>query len=438
MYRNNIACNNCHNSHSLKLKFEGNALCAQCHLPETFNTPKHHFHKENTEGAMCINCHMPGKYYMGNDFRRDHSFRVPRPDLSVKYGTPNACTECHKDKSNEWAWEGFKKLFGAVDSLHFSDKLTPGIVGVPNADKGLKELIDDPKQPEIVRASAARALTKYYSPDLINKYILLLNDPSPLVRGTSADILSEINNPDYVNYFLPLLNDNKRSVRVKAFYGLASLTEAQIPEKYKASYQIVKKEFFDYLNINLDFLGGQVRRANYYIKQGELQKGIEGYEKALNIDNTNNQVRLDLANLYYRIQDYEKSEAAYKTVIAQEPKYGPVYYSLGLLYAELGRTQEAIAQMKEANVLMPENIRVYYNLSLLYDKNQEILKAEKTLVEGLKLDETNESLLYALAFHFSQTNQLEKARNILIKLVKLYPNNPDYVGFLQQLSSNNQ
>jgi hypothetical protein len=81
MYKNNVACNNCHDSHSLKLKFEGNTLCAQCHLPQNFNTPKHHFHEMGTDGAKCINCHMPGKYYMGNDFRRDHSFRVPRPTL---------------------------------------------------------------------------------------------------------------------------------------------------------------------------------------------------------------------------------------------------------------------------------------------------------------------------------------------------------------------
>ena len=436
MYRNNIACNNCHNSHSLKLKFDGNALCAQCHIPAKYDTPEHHFHKQDTEGAMCINCHMPGRYYMGNDFRRDHSFRVPRPDLTLKYGTPNACAGCHKDKSNQWAWDEFKNLFGTVDSIHFSDKLVPGIVGEPGADKGLFELINDMQQPEIVRASAVKALSKYDSEDLINKFILLLNDDSPLVRGTTLDVLSQINTTDYVNYFLPLLNDSKRSVRVKTFYGLAGLTESQIPEKYKESYQKVKKEFFDYLNINLDFLGGQVKRANFYLKQGNLQKAIEGYEKALKIDNINNQVRLDLANLYYRNQDYQKTEDAYKTVISQEPKYGPAYYSLGLLYAELERTEEAIEQMKKANKLMPENIRVYYNLSLLYSKNKESLEAEKTLLNGLKIDANNENLLYALAFQYANINQVDKAKTILIKLVQLHPNNSDYQRFLAQISSN--
>src|SRR5262245_7269635 len=32
-----------------------------------------------------------------------HIFRVPLPDLSVKLGTPNACNDCHGDRSGEWA-----------------------------------------------------------------------------------------------------------------------------------------------------------------------------------------------------------------------------------------------------------------------------------------------------------------------------------------------
>jgi tetratricopeptide (TPR) repeat protein len=434
MYKNNVACNNCHDSHSLKLKFEGNTLCAQCHLPEKFNTPKHHFHEMGTDGAKCINCHMPGKYYMGNDFRRDHSFRVPRPDLSLKYGTPNACAGCHEDKDDTWAWEGFQKLFGAVDSTHFSEKLAPGILGLPNAKSGLLELINDKTQAEMVRASAVKALS-HYNVENLKEYVSWLNDESPLVRGAAVDILSEINNTDYVNSFLPLLNDPKRSIRIKAFYGLASLSESQVPGKYKEVYLKVKKEFFTHLNTNSDFVGGRAKRANYYLKKGNLQKGIEGYESALKMDNINNQARLTLASLYYNAQNYAKAEEAFKTVIKQEPEYGPTYYSLALLYAELNKTDEAIELLNTAVKKMPKNIRVYYNLSLLYDTKLDQKNAEKMLVKGLKIDGNNESLLYALAYHYSKYNQPEKAKNILLKLVQLYPNNTQYMSFLQQLNS---
>ena len=123
MHAQNVKCGDCHNVHSLELKFDGNTLCAQCHVSDTYNSPKHHFHKEDTEASQCINCHMTGKYYMGNDFRRDHSFRIPRPDQSVTYGSPNACSECHSDKSEKWAADWVVTWYGEERQAHFSDYL---------------------------------------------------------------------------------------------------------------------------------------------------------------------------------------------------------------------------------------------------------------------------------------------------------------------------
>lgn len=433
MYQNNVTCTNCHDAHSLKLKFDGNKLCAQCHVAEKYDTPKHHFHPQNTASSKCINCHMPGRYYMGNDFRRDHSFRVPRPDLSVKYGTPNACAGCHKDKDDVWAAENFTKLFGEVDSIHFSDKLAPGITMQPNGHLGLIELMHDTHQPEIIRASATKALSNYNIPSSIQEYLDLLKDNSALVRGASVDVLARINTKDYTSYFLPLLEDSKRSVRIKAFFGLATLPESEVPKFYLESYQKVKKEFFTHLKTNADFVGTRVKKGDFYLKKGDLAKGIENYENALAIDNINNQIRINLANLYYNNKQYDKAEAAFKTVIEQEPAYGPVYYSLALMYGELDRVDDAITQLKIAIKVMPDNIRFYYNLGLLYDKKQDFKNAEKTIVSGLKIEANNESLLYALAYIYSKSNQKAKAKNIVSRLIELFPDNQQYQSFLNSL-----
>tara|TARA_R110001592_G_scaffold119978_9_gene323715 strand:- start:1297 stop:3561 length:2265 start_codon:yes stop_codon:yes gene_type:complete len=433
MYQNDVTCTNCHDAHSLKLKFDGNKLCAQCHVPEKYDTPKHHFHPQNTESSKCINCHMPGRYYMGNDFRRDHSFRVPRPDLSVKYGTPNACVGCHKDKDDVWAAENFKKLFGEVDSIHFSDKLAPGITMQPGAHAGLIELMHDTHQPEIIRASATKALSNYNIPSSIQEYLNLLKDNSAMVRAASVDVLASINTKDYTSYFLPMLSDPKRTVRIKAFFGLATLPESDVPKFYLESYNKVKKEFFTHLKTNADFVGTRIKKGDYYLKKGNLAEAIKNYESALSIDNINNQIRVNLATLYYNNKEYDKAEAAFKKVIEQEPTYGPVYYSLALMYGELNRVDDAITQLNKAIKVMPENIRFYYNLGLLYDKKQDVKNAEKTFVAGLKIEANNESLLYALAYIYSKSNQKEKAKNIVLRLIDLYPNNQQYRNFLNSL-----
>ena len=111
MYARGVRCSDCHDPHALELRAEGNAVCTQCHSPagnERFPTlrkalyddPAHTFHAPGSEGAACRSCHMPERTYMGVDRRRDHGFRVPRPDLAAATGAPDVCTSCHADKDH--------------------------------------------------------------------------------------------------------------------------------------------------------------------------------------------------------------------------------------------------------------------------------------------------------------------------------------------------
>ena len=114
MHANRVRCTDCHNPHSLQLKFDGNKLCTQCHIAGKYDTPSHHHHPVESTGASCITCHMPTRTYMVVDDRRDHSFRVPRPDLTVELGTPNTCNDCHTlpHETPKWAAEAVRKWYG--------------------------------------------------------------------------------------------------------------------------------------------------------------------------------------------------------------------------------------------------------------------------------------------------------------------------------------
>lgn len=435
MYANEVSCKDCHNSHTLKLKFQGNDLCLQCHDSKTYNEVSHHKHGQNTPGSLCINCHMPGKFYMGNDFRRDHSFRVPRPDLSVAYGTPNACISCHTDKSNEWAAQAFNTYWGEVNNPHFSDKLVPGVLGMPGGDLSLKELIEDENTPEIVRASAVKALRNYPVQEQLETYIKSLSDASALVKAVAVDLLSDLEEPSIAQSFLPLLNDPVKSVRIKAFFGLGIINESNIPDSYKSAYDRVKKEFEEYLKVNNDFAGGRMREAGYFIKQGKVHEAIASYEAALEIDGFNNFARSNLANLYYQTKAYDKAEAAFKRVEELEPEFGQTYYSLGLLYAEQKNYIAATEQLEQAVRLLPENTRISYNLSLLYDANLEPDKAISTLEKALKIHVDDQDLLYVLAFLHQKYQHQKEAKEIAAHLISLHPNNAQYQALLKSFSN---
>ena len=110
MFAAGVTCSDCHEPHGAKLRAPGDGVCLQCHAADKYAAVAHHRHAAASPAPACASCHMPARTYMVVDRRHDHSFRVPRPDLSVKLGTPNACNDCHRDKSAEWAAAAIEAL----------------------------------------------------------------------------------------------------------------------------------------------------------------------------------------------------------------------------------------------------------------------------------------------------------------------------------------
>ena len=73
------------------------------------------------------------------DERRDHSFRVPRPDLTVELGTPNACNDCHTmpDETPQWAADAVRKWYGdkRPDDPHWAPAIAAANRGEPDGEQ---------------------------------------------------------------------------------------------------------------------------------------------------------------------------------------------------------------------------------------------------------------------------------------------------------------
>src|SRR5439155_21457462 len=212
MHAAGVSCSNCHDPHGAKLRAEGNALCAQCHLPEKFDVAAYHHHRPGSAGAQCVDCHMPMKNVMVVDARRDHRIRVPRPDLSMSLGTPNACTQCHADRSAQWAAEAVVGWYpgGRQTTPHYGTALHAGRVGAADAEQQLDQLILDQGQPAIARASALPLLMPYASPASEPAIKAAITDPEPLVRAAAPRALPGTPPPRIVNAAAPLLSDPVR------------------------------------------------------------------------------------------------------------------------------------------------------------------------------------------------------------------------------------
>jgi hypothetical protein len=191
MFAAGVTCSNCHDPHSAKLRLSGDAACLQCHTPDKYAAVTHHRHEAVNPPVSCASCHMPTKAYMVVDRRHDHSFRIPRPDLSVKLGTPNACNDCHADKPAEWAastiegWHGpNRKGFQT-----YAEAFHAAWNGGTDAAKLLAAVAADRNAPAIARASALTELGPHLSPSILTLARTGLADPDPMVRIGAIDLI---------------------------------------------------------------------------------------------------------------------------------------------------------------------------------------------------------------------------------------------------------
>lgn len=431
MYHEGVSCKDCHNVHSLKLKKLGNDLCMTCHEPE-YNTEAHHFHPNNFEGSQCINCHMTGKTYMGNDFRRDHSFRVPRPDQSVKYDTPNACIGCHTDKSDEWAAEVIVDKFGSKRIDHFSDHLLKGYYEDPSA---FEILMAGHQYPNIARATAVNLYgSQPLSSEQLSRLTQYLRDSSALVRNEVVISLEQYQNDEVAKYLKPMLKDSIRMVRISAarYFNMSNQDVAAI-ENYKSA----NKEFLTALYLNADFSSGQHQIALYYQSKGNEEAAIKAYERAIEIDDYNNRPRMNLALIYYNQGLTSKSEKLYLKVISQEPDFSYPYYMLGLLYNELSNDVKALEYLRLATEKQPFNENAFYNYALKLQGVNRFKESIVVLKKGLEFTPFNERLLYVKLLGEANSNLINDAKTTCVLLMQIAPNNQNYKQLYQQLSQGN-
>ena len=96
------------------------------------------------------------------DPRHDHSLRIPRPDLSVLIGTPNACNQCHQEKDVTWAASQVKQWYDKVPAGYqqFAISLDAGRLNKPDAGKMLAQQISNISKPLILPALQPSAVCR--------------------------------------------------------------------------------------------------------------------------------------------------------------------------------------------------------------------------------------------------------------------------------------
>ncbi len=502
MFHQGIRCTDCHDPHSARIKFDDNRLCTSCHQHPAgkYDSPSHHRHKDGSTGAKCIECHMPSTTYMAIDARRDHSLRIPRPDLSVDLGTPNACTACHidiqqlpveqreplkqyldwlvaaetkneavaaeLDRVNRQMADAFRNWYpdAAVNpqrSKYYEDL----VVGKSKSDKSratLMQLATDRTAPAIFRASAIEEMTE--SPDELTaaRACEALDDPDAKVVAAAlshlggyfsriveraqydsspAATIDELR-PSFraVN---PTLAHPSRAVRIEAVRTLAllpiDLRSRLLDASERHHYQVALSEYRDGLMANNDLAASHMILGNLSASDGQFHRAENEYRTAMSVEPNFVGPRTNIAaSLDARAEELQNRLRR----SPQDPTAASLVEQIASFAteAETLRRQEnqllAVEVKRSANLPGVDQLFYRFGLSCYIIGDQEL--AEKYLLMAHRLQPDEPSFLLALATFYDQKGQSEIAAPYVNRLIELYPRHQGYQRLRKEILSTMQ
>ena len=433
MYRGGVTCTDCHEPHRSTTRLTGNAVCATCHLGAKFDVESHTHHKPGSAGALCANCHMPVRNYMVVDGRRDHGFKIPRPDLTVAIGTPNACTACHADKPAAWAAAAAERWYGPRDSARVASAMTiaAGRAQASGAGQSLVGLSRDTTISGITRATAVTLLVRNPSQYMVTAIQMALGDRDPLRRRAAAEQLEAIDPAMRAPMALPLLSDSVRTVRLAVLTALAGLPDSGWTDAERAAFARVLAEYRASQDFNADRPESWANLGSLDARLGRTDVAETEYRHAIALQPQFVPAYMQLAELYRTTQQEPQADSVLRMGLDRVPENTDLQYQLGLALVRQGKKADALPYLKSAAASGSSHY-VYVYAVALYDAGQSG-PSINALQGALAKSPDDTELLYGLASIAAAAGKRDVALPAARRLAALEPGNPDIQRFVTQL-----
>jgi tetratricopeptide (TPR) repeat protein/nitrate/TMAO reductase-like tetraheme cytochrome c subunit len=437
MHAKGVTCSDCHDPHSAKVRAPGNSICAACHLPSRYDDAKHHFHKAGTKGAECASCHMPTRTYMVVDPRHDHSFRVPRPDLSVKLGTPNACNDCHRDRKAQWAAQAVARWHGDSRRQEWSaaEAFSAARKGSTSAEVALLKAIEDATVPSIQRATALAELAPFATAKSAAALRRSPAEADELMRLASARTAHLLPPRDRLPAFGPLLSDPRLAMRIEAAVELAGIPRQAFPPDQLAAFERAASEY------RAVQANGAVRPeawtslGGFEQRLGNVEAAQRAYAEALKRDAAFIPARVNLADLYSNLGREADAEKELRAAVRSAPANASAHHALGLSLVRQKRIAEAMPELEKAATLAPDSARFAYVHAVALNSGGERMRAIATLEAAQKRHPTDRDILAALVEFNVEAGNRPAAIAWAKRLVERSPSDPNAARMLQSLQA---
>jgi tetratricopeptide (TPR) repeat protein len=437
MYRSGVTCRNCHEPHGMALRAPGNGVCAQCHLPSKYDGPAHAFHAAGSKGATCVGCHMPTTTYMIVDPRHDHGLRVPRPDLSVTLGTPNACNKCHAERDARWARDQVRAWYGhdARGYQDFAAALHAGRSDAATASGELTGLVHDGAQPAIARATAFTLLPAHLDAAASGVVQAGVRDVEPIVRWAAVGAAAALAPRDRLPLVVPLLSDPTRAVRIAAAQALLDVPPGLAGAEVTAQAARGVAEFIDAQAVEADRPEAHTNLCTLLGRIGQVAEAEAECRKAIRQRPLYTPAYVNLADLYRAQERPADSERVLREGLAVAAGDAALHHALGLALVREKRLEQALDELQQAARLRPDSVRYAYVLGVGLNSAGKTERALEVLRAAHQRHPADRDVLVALTTISRDAGQLREAREYARLLSALEPSEPSVRQLREQLEA---
>jgi tetratricopeptide (TPR) repeat protein len=378
---------------------------------------------------------MPVRTYMVVDPRHDHSFRVPRPDLTAKIGTPNTCASCHKDHDAAWAAAAIEKWHGPERKgfQTYAEAFHAARLDQPEAAALLVKVARDPAAPAIARATALLELGERPSAVAEAEIGRGVRDPDSKVRLGALRAMEQWPIDIRWTKGKGALADPVRAVRMEAATLLADASLPNMSDAERKAWDKASQEYIAAKRFNADRAAERANLARYYVKQGKADLAQEEYLAAIKLAPRQVPPRVDLADLYRATGREAEAETLLRQTIADTPEAAAAHHALGLALVRQKRYAEAMASLKRAAELEPAQPRYAYVYGVALQSSGQADEARRVLASALLASPSNVEILTALLQDALKLHDLKGALSYAERLRILRPDDASLAHLIEQL-----
>jgi len=436
MYQAGVTCSDCHNPHSAKLiaGVNPNEVCSQCHMRTKFAVAEHAAHVP--EQAGCVDCHMTSRTYMVVDDRRDHSFRIPRPDLTTSVGAPNACSDCHADRDSGWAAAAINEWRGAdapPPVPHFATAFDASRRGFANAE--LLEVISKTEYPGIARATAVSELSQPFGSREFQALEKALGNPDAMIRIAALRQLRSL--PSESRMRLPgarLLGDSVRGVRIEAAATYAGMSDL-LPIEEARAWSRAEAELRDGYESLSNRPEALAALATFELDEQNIAEAVALYEQALRVEPQAVAARANLADLLRRLGEEGRAQDVLREGLDLNASNAALRHALGLSLVRSGEPEAALAELRQAAEIEPDNPRFVYVLGIALNSLGQQPEALRVLRGAHGRFDGHFDIAMVLATMLRDRGDQDGALDIAYTLARRHPEHQNVLALLRSLNA---